>query len=132
MISSKRPLGITILAILTFLAGLTLFSGGIVAIVSPDLLRLVLGVRGIFVQVLGVALLMLGVLYTVVTFGLWKGMRWAWTLALFSYAAGIVATHLQNILSPLTNLPGNIDAVIFAIVVIYYLTRPPVKTFFHR
>ena len=79
-----------------------------------------------------VELVALGILYLVVAAGLWRGRKWAWTLALASYAVGIIVTHVQNIISPISNWPGDADAIIFGAIIVYYFTRRHVRAFFDR
>jgi uncharacterized membrane protein (DUF2068 family) len=99
---SPRPLGVTILAILTVISGI-----------------------GFLVSVI---LVPLGIAMLVVAYGLWKGKRWAWTITLvlsfIGIALGLASIATGNIVS--------IWPVIINAIVIYYLYRPNVKAFFGR
>ena len=99
---SQRPLGVTILAILTVISGI-----------------------GFLVSVI---LVPLGIAMLVVAYGLWKGKRWAWTITLvlsfIGIALGLASIATGNIVS--------IWPVIINAIVIYYLYRPNVKAFFGR
>jgi hypothetical protein len=59
-----RPLGVTIIAILTVIAG--------IAFAAIGAILLAVGI--------GFALVVLAIAYFVVAYGLWKGKRWAWTI----------------------------------------------------
>ena len=105
-----RPLGVTIVAILTAIGGLIFLGSGLVL--------LIVGI--------GVILLALGIAYLVMAYGLWKGRGWAWTITLILSVIGIIVA-IASIVA------GNVGAIISIIihgVVIYYLYRPNVKAFF--
>lgn len=113
MASQKnRPLGVTIIAILTAIGGLIFLSTGL----------------GLLIIGFGFILLVLGIAYLVMAYGLWNGRRWAWTITLILSGIGIIVAIA-------TIVAGNVSAVINVIihaVVIYYLYRPNVKAFFGR
>ena len=107
-----RPLGVTIVAILTAIGGLIFLGSGLVL--------LIVGI--------GVILLALGIAYLVMAYGLWNGRGWAWTITLILSVIGIVVA-IASIVA------GNVSAIISIIihaVVIYYLYRPNVKAFFGK
>jgi len=107
-----RPLGVTIVAILTAIGGLIFLGSGLVL--------LVVGI--------GVILLVLGIAYLVMAYGLWKGRGWAWTITLILSVIGIIVAIASLV-------AGNVSAIISIIihaVVIYYLYRPNVKAFFGK
>jgi uncharacterized membrane protein HdeD (DUF308 family) len=108
----QRPLGVTIVAILTAIGGLIFLGSG--------LFLLIVGI--------GVILLALGIAYLVMAYGLWNGRGWAWTITLILSVIGIVVA-IASIVA------GNVSAIISIIihaVVIYYLYRPTVKAFFGK
>ena len=104
---SPRPLGVTILAILTVISGI-----------------------GFLVSVI---LVPLGIAMLVVAYGLWKGKRWAWTITLVLSFIGI-ALGLAEFIATGTIVAKGSSAisVIINAIVIYYLYRPNVKAFFGR
>src|SRR5215203_5494081 len=107
-----RPLGVTIIAILTIIGGIIFLASGLVL--------LIIGI--------GIILLALGIAYFVMAYGLWKGKGWAWTITLILSFIGI-AFGIASIIT------GNIGAVfhlIINIIVVYYLYRPNVKAFFGK
>src|SRR5918995_3593700 len=107
-----RPLGVTIIAILTAIGGIVFLASGAVL--------LIVGI--------GIILLALGIAYLVMAYGLWIGKRWAWTITLILSAIGIVVA----IVSFATGNAGAIISIIIHVVVIYYLYRPNVKAFFGK
>jgi len=107
-----RPLGVTIVAILTAIGGLIFLGSG--------LTLLIIG--------FGFLLLVLGIAYLVMAYGLWNGRGWAWTITLILSVIGIIVAIA-------TIVAGNVSAVINIIihaVVIYYLYRPNVKGYFGK
>jgi uncharacterized membrane protein (DUF2068 family) len=107
-----RPLGVTVIAILTVI-------GGIIFLVS-GLFLLIIGI--------GIILLALGIAYLVMAYGLWKGKGWAWTITLILSAIGIIVA----VVSIATGNVGGIISIIINGVIIYYLYRPNVKAFFGK
>ena len=107
-----RPLGVTIIAILTIIGGiLFLFSG---------LVLLIIGI--------GIILLALGIAYFIMAYGLWNGRGWAWTITLILSVIGIIIAIVSTAAG---NVATIINVIIYAIV-IYYLYRPNVKAFFGK
>ena len=99
---SPRPLGVTILAILTVISGI----GFLVSII----------------------LVPLGIANLVMAYGLWKGKSWAWTITLILSAIGIIFA----IASIAAGNIGAVFHIIINAVIIYYLYRPNVKAFFGK
>jgi len=114
----NRPLGVTIIAILAVIGGIgSLLSGFAVMAVVPFV--------GI---ILGVILIIIGLAYFAVAYGLWKGLNWAWTITLIVSAIGIIVGIGSIIV-------GNVGAIFHVIIngiVIYYLYRPNVKAYFGK
>jgi uncharacterized membrane protein (DUF2068 family) len=98
----SRPLGVTIIALLTIISGI----GFLVSII----------------------LIPLGIAFLVMAYGLWKGKGWAWTITLVLSFIGI-ALGLASIV---TGNVVSILPVIINAIIIYYLYRPDVKVFFGK
>jgi predicted membrane protein DUF2127 len=113
----QRPIGVTIIALLAIL-------GGILFLVS-GLLTLLIPLVGIF---LGSGLFILGLAYFLMAYGLWKGKGWAWTLTLILSGIGIIVGIGSIVVGNL----GSIFHTIINAIIIYYLYRPTVKSFFNR
>lgn len=114
----NRPLGVTIIAILAVIGGIgSLLSGFAVMAIVPFV--------GI---VLGGILIVIGLAYFAVAYGLWKGLNWAWTITLIVSAIGIIV----GIGSIIVGNTGAIFHVIINGIVIYYLYRPNVKAYFGK
>ena len=124
MQQKHRPLGVTIIAILTIIGGIGFLASGIAAVVATPFLSDMGGLSA----GIGAALIVLGIAYFVMAYGLWKGKGWAWTITLVLSFIGI-AFGIASIVT------GNIGAVfhlIINIIVVYYLYKPNVKMFFGK
>jgi hypothetical protein len=108
----NRPLGVTIIAALTVIAG--------IAFVAIGAVLLIVGI--------GFVLIAISIAYFVMAYGLWNGRRWAWSITLILSGIGIILD--------IASIPvGNVAAVFHIIingVIIYYLYRPNVKAFFGK
>jgi len=114
----SRPLGVTIIAILAVI-------GGIGSVLSGFAIMAIMPFLGI---IFGGLLIIIGLAYFVVAYGLWKGLNWAWNITLIVSVIGIIV-GLGSI------VVGNIGAlfhVIVNVIVIYYLYRPNVKAYFGK
>jgi hypothetical protein len=124
MQQKHRPLGVTIIAILTIIGGIGFLASGIAAVVATPFLSDMGGLSAW----IGAALIVLGIAYFVMAYGLWKGKGWAWTitviLSFIGIALGVVSIAIGNI--------GAIFHIIINAIVVYYLYRPHVKVFFGK
>ena len=156
-----RPLGVTIIAILTIIASILLLLGGVSLIalgtlisVAPPLDTTTTNPHplaqffGVISAAIGSVLLVIGIGYIVMFYGLLKGKRWAWTitiiLLLIGIAIQIISTATGSLLnaslsggssntnSVISGIAGSIIGIAINIVIIYYLYRPHVKAFFGK
>jgi hypothetical protein len=114
----SRPLGVTIIAILAVI-------GGIGSVLSGFAIMAIIPLLGI---IFGGLLIIIGLAYFVVAYGLWKGLNWAWNITLIVSVIGIIV-GLGSI------VVGNIGALfhlIVNVIVIYYLYRSNVKAYFGK
>ena len=130
MATGSRPFGITLLAVLHILQAIVFFLGGVALIALGAFLR-----RGFFgvhrllggaASLIGVVVVVLGLLYLGLAWGLWSGKGWAWTLSLILAALGIII----SLISLLRGGLGALIVLILDIMIIYYLLTPRVRTFF--
>jgi len=111
----QRPLGVTILAILEFIGGIL----GIILILFLQSFFLYVGFFPADLLAILVALVvLLSALQILVGYGLIKGYGWAWT-------AEFILRIANGVFSGLFGL-------IFAVLIIIYLTRPHVKEYFGK
>ena len=115
-----RPIGITIIAILMIISGIFFIIGGI-GFTALSVLSLAFLAGGIGSIILGIASL-------VVAWGLLKGAGWAWIITLIITIISIIA----NIISLVGGNTASIIGIIIEGIIIYYLYRPNVKSYFGR
>ena len=125
---ANRPFLITVIGILTLLGGLAVLLAGVLLFAMPDsAIADAFKDSGIvdignLVDILGVGLIIVGLIFLVVAIGLLKGWTWIWYVAVILYVIDIILGILM--------LPAGIISLVIAIVIIYYLFRPHVKEFF--
>ena len=122
-----RPTGVTVIAILVIISGVTAIAFGAVfgALLGSFLGSMgsdVFGTEGAIVGAIGGIAIILGILSFVMAWGLLKGKPWAWTVTL-----------ILSIINLIFALPStNIVGLIINAVVLYYLFRPHVKAYFQK
>ena len=144
--NKHRPFGVTILAILTIIAGIAFLANGVTAATIAPSLSVTntshnstfstTGSSAIIPQSLlvglsvgaGVALLALGIAYFVMAYGLLKGKGWAWTITVLLSYIGIAL----GFVSIVTGHIGAVFGIIINAVIVYYIYRPKVKSFFGK
>jgi len=115
-----RPFGVTLLAILEIISGAIAIVGGIFFVTIAGMLDL--DFLGAMSGIVAGALVALGVASFVMAWGLLGGKPWAWT-----------ATLVLTIISVIFELAAaNIIGLIIDAIVLYYLFRPHVKSFFGK
>jgi hypothetical protein len=136
--AAHRPTGVTIIAILNIIGGIIMLVGGLVLVAAGSILpslstnsdlsgvpALLIGTAAIAV---GIILIILGIISFIVAYGLMKGMSWAWTLTVVLSIIGIVL----NAISLASGNFGGIVSIIISAIILYYLYRPHVKSFFGK
>jgi hypothetical protein len=115
----RRPLGVTIVAILMAINGISLIVSGATAaglIAVP------------FVGAVGFVLIAIGIAFLGVAWGLITGKGWAWIVT-------VILSIIAIISSIISIASGHFGAVIHLIlsgVILYYMYRPDVKSYFGR
>jgi len=156
----ERPLGVTVIAILVVIGGIMSLFGGISLVIVGALLStsftdvsttspIIGSLFGVLSAALGAVLLVVGVGYVIMSYGLLKGKGWAWTITIILTLIGIAINIISAItggvsnISTINNMNGDSNSFIYGIVgsvigiaisvaIIYYLYRPRVKLFFGK
>lgn len=153
----SRPIGVTIIAILMIIGAILLLIGGTGFLVIAPLLGqldlseisdtsndtlsvnlngtdIALPNNALFIflggalGVIGGVLVALGIASLIVAWGLLKGKGWAWIVTIIISIISIVF----NIVSIAAGNIGSVVGLIINGVIIYYLYRPNVKSYFGR
>lgn len=118
----KRPLGVTIVAILMIINGIILIASGVGGVTAGA----VMGIP--FVGVASSVLIALGIATLIIAWGLITGKGWAWIVT-------VILSIISIIMSIIAIAGGNFGAIINLIisgVILYYMYRPDVKAYFGR
>lgn len=130
MATTTRPFGITLLSVLHALQAILFFVGGIALMALGAFMR-----RGFFgvhrllggaASLVGAVVVIIGLLYFGLAWGLWNGKGWAWTVSLILAGLGIII----SLISLLGGGFGSLIVLILDAIIIYYLLTLHVRTFF--
>lgn len=129
MKSLRRPRGLIVVIAVQVLAGLLSLLGGII----PSAFSLTSEAQGLgFLQFLApdlpIVLIVLGVFYLSLSYGLWKGYRWAWASEIVFILLHVVA-DIGFIASRSFALDKLIGLVII-VLILCYLLLPGVRAYF--
>ena len=152
--NKERPDGITVIAILIIIGGIFLITGGISLMglgavlsmtseniiqsndISGDLTQL--ASLGTIPLAIGAVLLILGIAYLVVSYGLLKAKAWAWVITIIVTIIGLIIQIISAIIagsitsSVLYGLVSHIVGIFISGVIIYYMFRPNVKAYYRK
>jgi len=118
---ASRPILITILALLSFIVGILMILGGLLATT--------------IVTVLGYGGILMGIIFLIIGFALWRGWKIAWYLGVIIY---IISAIFAVVSILLLIMDGQVNeavvspaiALIISVLILFYLFRPNVKEFF--
>ena len=154
-----RPTGVTILGVLFVIAGAFSLLGGIATLVAipfvgnvnPNAINDELQLNGqqqslltpseqtalaqgsgSILTVLGAFLIPLGIASLVVAYGLFKGKRWAWYVAVVLSIIGLVVNVISLVTSNMGAIAGALVGIAINGIVLYYLSRRNVKEYFGK
>jgi hypothetical protein len=137
----KRPTGVTVIAILIIIGGILLLLAGIAGVVVGSLS--ISQIIGLGFVIIGAIILAVGIGFLVVSYGLLKGKRWSWTITVILLFIGIAIdvasiiifgyfTFNMDTSSFLINNSGSIASIIISVIILYYLYRPHIKSYFGK
>lgn len=132
-----RPTGVTILAVLIILGGIGGVAGGIFYVALGIVFAQVPGYAAPLAEAylrllvfFGAVLIALGLVSFVMAYGLWKGKRWAYWLAVVFSAVGILFGGVSINLLPEISGVGAIIALIDTFLFLYLTLPSGVREFF--
>jgi len=128
---TERPSGVTILAGLEIIEGIIGSIIGIIILFSYSILKGLIPVPATYLPlvqavltVIGSIVIFISLVNFIIAYGLLKGTSWAWTVSLVFAVIGI--------LRGVGTLPIGILTIGIKVLIIYYLTRDSVKSFFEK
>jgi lysylphosphatidylglycerol synthetase-like protein (DUF2156 family) len=113
-----RPFGVTIIAVLLAIAGVSSFLSGLTVLALLPILGIILA--GIF--------FIIGLAYFAVAYGLWSGSSLAWLITLILCGIAIIVGLGSIVIGHV----GSLFLIIINGIVIYYLFQSNVKTYFGK
>jgi uncharacterized membrane protein (DUF2068 family) len=125
----KRPLGVAIVAILMLINGIILIASGAFGITTTEILAGEIGnaLTGGIVAISSVVIA-LGIASLIIAWGLITGKGWAWIITVILSIISII----MSIISIVAGSFGSIVSLIINGVILYYMYRPDVKSYFGR
>ena len=136
----KRPTGVTVIAVLVIIGGILLLLAGIGGVAVGSLF--ISQIIGLGFVIIGAIILAVGIGYLVVSYGLLKGKRWSWTITVVLLFIGIAIDVVSIIFgsfainmdtsSFLVTNSGSIAGIVISVIILYYLYRPHVKSYFGK
>jgi uncharacterized membrane protein (DUF2068 family) len=135
----SRPVGVTILAVLSILGGIALLClGGLSALGGTLFSSQVAAAGGTaaaansgLLTIIGGAIAVLGVLYIVLAVGLLQLKGWAWLLGIVLSVLSVVGGIAQIVAKP-SSLGSQAVTLIISLVILVYLFTPQVRAAFGR
>jgi len=126
---ADRPILISIIAILTIIFALFLILAGVVLMVGGDLIANIDDPSGLIDDLgtsLGVGFLIIGVIGFLIGYGFWRGWTIFWYIGVILY----LIAAISGIYGLIVGQPISIVSLVFALIVLFYLSRPKVREFF--
>lgn len=129
--ATARPTGVTILAVLDFLAAVFLVIAGIMMFAGGAFIGSMLGDAGGILgaavgAMMGVVFLVFAALSAAAGYGLWTGKAWGWWLALVFAALGVVNGLITLFGEPVSGIIG----ILISGFIVWYLTNAGVQRYF--
>jgi hypothetical protein len=130
--AAARPMGITILAVLSAIGGVLGLLGGIALVGLGGLAAASTGTAAYFGlgAIWGVLLLATAIASLVFAYGAWTLKPWAWPLGVALQIISL-ALALLTILSG-GDISGQIISIVISAIILYYLFQPNIKAVFGR
>ena len=141
--NTNRPIGVTIIALLIITGGIALLVGGLLFIAFAGILSSTesngpIGIAALISLPLSLGMVILGIIYLLVSYGLLKGKGWAWMITIIVTIIGLIIQVVSAIITGIVSssidaaLASHIIGIIIGGVIIFYLYTPNVRAYFRR
>lgn len=98
--------------------------------------RNVLSIFSGFLSIIGIGLTALAIVNFIVAWGLLKGKGWAWSISvivtIISLVIGIIFVVFNGVAGDISSIIGQIVGVVINGIILWYLYRPNVKSYFGK
>jgi hypothetical protein len=141
----NRPIGVTIISILIIIGGIALLIGGLLFMTFAGILsssetpsHSPINIAALISLPLSLGMVLIGIIYLIVSYGLLKGKRWAWIITIIVTIIGLIIQVVSAIITGLisssleTALVTHIVGIIVSGIIIFYLYTPNVRAYFRR
>lgn len=130
--AAARPMGITILAVLSAIGGVLGLLGGIAIIGIGGLAAGATGSAAFFGlgAIWGLLILATAIASLVFAYGAWTLQPWAWPLGVALQVISLAISALTVISGG--DISGQIISVVISAIILYYLFQPNIKAVFGR
>ncbi len=153
----NRPIGVTILSIIIVISGVLIVASGISLISLGAFLSVPMNNADVslpttnlfqFISIIiGTIILIIGIIYVLVFYGLIKGKGWSWTITVIVTIINLIIQVFLLIVSTVSaifiidsvdflilfiGLSPMIINTIVSVIILYYFYRPHVKSFFGK
>ena len=124
MSARRRPIGVMIIGVLFFLAGLLFLLAGVVGLGDDDSM----------VVAAGAGSLIIGLIYLLLAIGCFKGWGWVWTLGVVFTILGIIITLAAAFSNgfDMDALWAGLIGIIIPLIILLYLFSHKVKVWFGK
>jgi uncharacterized membrane protein (DUF2068 family) len=134
----KRPIGITIIAVIQAFVGIVLLIGAAAVLLgkNSDTTKQALAMAhltadtGTLVSI-GIFALILAAIQLILAVGLFQLQGWAWAVTLFVFGADVV-TNVIDLVNGRTLSQSEVFGVIISLLIVLYLLAPGVRAAFFR
>ena len=145
--NTNRPIGVTIIAILIIIGGIALLIGGLGFIAFAGILSIssseitsnsLIEIASLSFLPMGIGMMIIGIIYLAVSYGLLKGKGWAWIVTIIVTIIGLIIEIVSAVITGLVTssieaaLVSHVIVIIISGVIIFYLYRPNVRAYFRR
>ena len=128
--AGARPMGITILAVLSAIGGVLTILAGLGLMAAGAVLASAVAIGGL-AAIFGIIFIVLGGAELALAFGAWTLAPWAWLLGIGLMVASLVITILQIVLG-YQSITGSIIGIAINLIILYYLDTPDIRRAFGK
>lgn len=128
--AGARPMGITILAVLSAIGGVLTILVGLGLMAAGAVLASAVAIGGL-AAIFGIIFIVIGAAELAFAYGAWTLAPWAWMLGIGLMVASLVVTIVQIVLG-YQSISNSIIGIAINLIILYYLDTPDIRRAFGR